>query len=177
MPRATRDSKSEFQRLPVSVFFLSVFWMTPCYYLRRIGCWPSAPPCSSPTAFSSPTLALLHPCSGVTVPVHCHLLPRPLSAVSARTSSWWTHVEMGLPDPILGVPEAFQRDNSKKMNLEVGAYWVTTLCASQCPEGRGPDCSKICGQEYLHVMRLAEFCKAAEELVPGKTKQVLKSST
>lgn len=85
---------------------------------------------------------------------------------------------MGLPDPILGVPEAFQRDNSKKMNLGVGVYWVVwkALCASQCPEGRGPDCSKICGQEYLHVMRLAEFCKAAAELVPGKTNQVLKSS-
>uniref|UniRef100_M3Z360 Aspartate aminotransferase, mitochondrial n=1 Tax=Mustela putorius furo TaxID=9669 RepID=M3Z360_MUSPF len=62
------------------------------------------------------------PPSGRTVPVHCHLPPRCLSAVSARTSSWWTHVEMGLPDPILGVPEAFQRDNSKKMNLGVGVY-------------------------------------------------------
>lgn len=38
-------------------------------------------------------------------------------------SSWWSHVEMGPPDPILGVTEAFKRDtNSKKMNLGVGAY-------------------------------------------------------
>ena len=38
-------------------------------------------------------------------------------------SSWWAHVEMGPPDPILGVTEAFKRDtNSKKMNLGVGAY-------------------------------------------------------
>uniref|UniRef100_A0A6I8QZK0 Aspartate aminotransferase n=1 Tax=Xenopus tropicalis TaxID=8364 RepID=A0A6I8QZK0_XENTR len=37
--------------------------------------------------------------------------------------SWWSHVEMGPPDPILGVTEAFKRDtNSKKMNLGVGAY-------------------------------------------------------
>lgn len=38
-------------------------------------------------------------------------------------SSWWTEVQMGPPDPILGVTEAFRRDtNPKKMNLGVGAY-------------------------------------------------------
>uniref|UniRef100_A0A8C1MYU2 Aspartate aminotransferase, mitochondrial n=1 Tax=Cyprinus carpio TaxID=7962 RepID=A0A8C1MYU2_CYPCA len=38
-------------------------------------------------------------------------------------SSWWTEVQMGPPDPILGVTEAFKRDtNPKKMNLGVGAY-------------------------------------------------------
>ena len=38
-------------------------------------------------------------------------------------SSWWSHVGMGPPDPILGVTEAFKRDtNPKKMNLGVGAY-------------------------------------------------------
>lgn len=38
-------------------------------------------------------------------------------------SSWWGGVQMGPPDPILGVSEAFKRDtSSKKMNLGVGAY-------------------------------------------------------
>lgn len=38
-------------------------------------------------------------------------------------SSWWGGVQMGPPDPILGVSEAFKRDTSpKKMNLGVGAY-------------------------------------------------------
>lgn len=38
-------------------------------------------------------------------------------------SSWWSHVEMGPPDAILGVTEAYKRDtNPKKMNLGVGAY-------------------------------------------------------
>lgn len=38
-------------------------------------------------------------------------------------SSWWSHVEMGPPDAILGVTEAFKRDqNPKKINLGVGAY-------------------------------------------------------
>merc|ERR1711944_50110 len=40
-----------------------------------------------------------------------------------RSGSWWTGVEMGPPDPILGVTEAFKKDtNPKKMNLGVGAY-------------------------------------------------------
>lgn len=46
-----------------------------------------------------------------------------LSAVSTRAISWWSHVEMGPPDPILGVTEAFKRDtNPNKINLGVGAY-------------------------------------------------------
>merc|ERR1712212_281031 len=40
-----------------------------------------------------------------------------------RSGSWWTGVEMGPPDAILGVTEAFKKDtNPKKMNLGVGAY-------------------------------------------------------
>ncbi|XP_063973367.1 aspartate aminotransferase, mitochondrial [Diachasmimorpha longicaudata] len=42
---------------------------------------------------------------------------------TSRSSSWWSHVEMGPPDAILGVTEAFKRDNNpKKINLGVGAY-------------------------------------------------------
>uniref|UniRef100_A0A8C7EQM0 Aspartate aminotransferase n=1 Tax=Neovison vison TaxID=452646 RepID=A0A8C7EQM0_NEOVI len=67
-------------------------------------------------------MALLHSgrvLSGVAATFH----PGLAAAASARASSWWTHVEMGPPDPILGVTEAFKRDtNSKKMNLGVGAY-------------------------------------------------------
>jgi len=45
------------------------------------------------------------------------------AAASVRASSWWAHVEMEPPDPILGVSEAFKRDaGSKKVNLEVGVY-------------------------------------------------------
>ncbi len=40
-----------------------------------------------------------------------------------RNASVWSGVEMGPPDAILGVTEAFKRDsNPKKMNLGVGAY-------------------------------------------------------
>lgn len=38
-------------------------------------------------------------------------------------SSWWSNVEMGPPDAILGVTEAYKKDNNpKKINLGVGAY-------------------------------------------------------
>lgn len=38
-------------------------------------------------------------------------------------SAIWSNVEMGPPDAILGVTEAFKKDtNPKKMNLGVGAY-------------------------------------------------------
>uniref|UniRef100_A0A8C5UW04 Aspartate aminotransferase n=1 Tax=Microcebus murinus TaxID=30608 RepID=A0A8C5UW04_MICMU len=67
-------------------------------------------------------MALLHSgrvLSGIANAFH----PGLAAAASARASSWWAHVEMGPPDPILGVTEAFKRDtNSKKMNLGVGAY-------------------------------------------------------
>lgn len=37
--------------------------------------------------------------------------------------SWWGNVEMGPPDAILGVSEAFKKDNNPdKVNLGVGAY-------------------------------------------------------
>lgn len=43
--------------------------------------------------------------------------------VAIACSSWWSGVEMGPPDAILGVTEAFKRDsNPKKINLGVGAY-------------------------------------------------------
>lgn len=40
-----------------------------------------------------------------------------------RNKSWWANVEMGPPDPILGVSVAFAKDTSpKRMNLGIGAY-------------------------------------------------------
>ncbi|KAF6020525.1 hypothetical protein EB796_021160 [Bugula neritina] len=40
-----------------------------------------------------------------------------------RNKSWWGNVEMGPPDAILGVTEAYKKDtNPNKINLGVGAY-------------------------------------------------------
>ena len=47
----------------------------------------------------------------------------PLKSFFSFHSSWWSQVELGPPDPILGVTEAFKRDtNPNKINLGVGAY-------------------------------------------------------
>ncbi|XP_045762287.1 aspartate aminotransferase, mitochondrial [Maniola jurtina] len=43
--------------------------------------------------------------------------------VSRASSTFWSNVQMGPPDVILGITEAFKRDtNPKKVNLGVGAY-------------------------------------------------------
>merc|ERR1712038_2098558 len=48
---------------------------------------------------------------------------RSLLAIQNRNKACWSNVEMGPPDAILGVTEAFKRDtNPNKMNLGVGAY-------------------------------------------------------
>ena len=53
------------------------------------------------------------------------LLASPHYGVSSSSSSrsLWSGVDMGPPDAILGVTDAFKRDsNPQKMNLGVGAY-------------------------------------------------------
>jgi len=48
---------------------------------------------------------------------------RQLSKTPVRYASWWSKVQMGPKDPILGVTEAFKEDkDSRKLNLGVGAY-------------------------------------------------------
>ena len=50
-------------------------------------------------------------------------ITKPNVALLFVSRSWWSGVEMGPPDPILGVTENFKKDtNPNKMNLGVGAY-------------------------------------------------------
>lgn len=50
---------------------------------------------------------------------HHHVLVSLLSLFRA----WWSNVEMGPPDAILGITDAYKRDtNPDKINLGVGAY-------------------------------------------------------
>jgi len=93
------------------------------------------------------------------------------NANSIRASSWWTGVEMGPPDPILGVTEAFKRDtNPKKINLGVGAYrddqgkpyvLPSVKLAEQKVLKKGMD------KEYAPISGNGEFCKAAINLALG----------
>uniref|UniRef100_A0A1E1XB04 Aspartate aminotransferase n=1 Tax=Amblyomma aureolatum TaxID=187763 RepID=A0A1E1XB04_9ACAR len=94
-----------------------------------------------------------------------------------RACSWWSHVEMGPPDPILGVTEAFKKDtNPKKMNLGVGAYrddagkpfvLPSVLKAEEIIMSRSLD------KEYLPIGGMSEFCNAAAQLAFGEQSEVV----
>ncbi|CAK8696744.1 aspartate aminotransferase, mitochondrial-like [Clavelina lepadiformis] len=100
-------------------------------------------------------------------PVNCRIILRP--------SSWWSNVEMGPPDPILGVTEAFKRDtNPKKINLGVGAY--------RGDDGKPYVLSTVkkaqslvmeMDKEYLGITGLPAFTNAAAELAFGSSSSVL----
>ncbi|XP_060694279.1 aspartate aminotransferase, mitochondrial [Hemiscyllium ocellatum] len=102
-----------------------------------------------------------------------------LAALTARASSVWSHVEMGPPDPILGVTEAFKRDNNpKKMNLGVGAYRDDNgkpYVLSCVRKAEAQIAAKKMDKEYLPIGGLADFNKACAELALGDNSEVIKS--
>lgn len=85
-----------------------------------------------------------------------------------RCTSWWTHVELGPPDAILGVTEAFKRDdNPKKMNLGVGAYRDDAGKPYVLPSVREAErviVDQKLDKEYLGITGLPAFFKAAADL-------------
>ncbi|KAG3265640.1 GOT2-containing [Ictidomys tridecemlineatus] len=123
-------------------------------------------------------MALLH--SGLILSGAAGAFHQGLAAAAfARASSWWAHVEIGPPDPILEVTEAYKRDtNSKKMNLGVGAYQDDNGKPYVLPSVRKTEAqiaAKNLDKEYLPIGGLAEFCKASAELVLGENSEVLKN--
>ncbi|TRY54573.1 hypothetical protein DNTS_001574 [Danionella cerebrum] len=99
------------------------------------------------------------------------------AAFPSRASSWWAEVQMGPPDPILGVTEAFKRDtNSKKMNLGVGAYRDDNgkpYVLNCVRKAEALIASKMLDKEYLGIGGLGEFTKACAELALGPDSEVL----
>lgn len=93
--------------------------------------------------------------------------------LAKRSASWFSHVQQGPPDAILGVTEAFKRDtNPKKINLGVGAYrddngkpylLPTVLKAEKAIEANKLD------KEYSAIGGNAEFCKLSAALALGET--------
>ncbi|XP_054164891.1 aspartate aminotransferase, mitochondrial-like [Oppia nitens] len=91
---------------------------------------------------------------------------------------WWSHVEMGPPDAILGVTETYKKDtNPKKINLGVGAYrddnskpylLPSVLKAEEILKSKNLD------KEYLPISGLAEFTAAAAKLAFGENSRVIK---
>uniref|UniRef100_A0A3B3QRL9 Aspartate aminotransferase n=1 Tax=Paramormyrops kingsleyae TaxID=1676925 RepID=A0A3B3QRL9_9TELE len=94
-------------------------------------------------------------------------------------STWWSGVQMGPPDPILGVTEAFKRDtNPKKMNLGVGAYrddQGKPYILSCVRKAEAQIAAKQLDKEYLPIGGLGDFSKACAELALGPDSEVLKS--
>ncbi|XP_065200314.1 aspartate aminotransferase, mitochondrial [Planococcus citri] len=96
-----------------------------------------------------------------------------------RAASWWANVEMGPPDAILGVTEAYKRDtNPKKVNLGVGAYrddngkpyvLPSVLKAEEYLAAAKLD------KEYAPISGLADFCKSSIQLALGDDSTHLKN--
>lgn len=95
--------------------------------------------------------------------------------ISKRASSWWGAVQMGPPDVILGVTEAYKKDtNPKKINLGVGAYRDDSgkpfvLPSVHKAEKRLMD--KQLDKEYSPISGTADFCKHSITLALGEDSQ------
>ncbi|UZJ53358.1 hypothetical protein CBS101457_002678 [Exobasidium rhododendri] len=98
--------------------------------------------------------------------------------VSLRSASVWAKVAAGPPDAILGVTEAFKKDqDSRKINLGVGAYRDENGKPYVLPSVRKAE-ELILGQkgdkEYLPITGLADFTKNAAILAYGKDSAPIK---
>ncbi|GMR53384.1 hypothetical protein PMAYCL1PPCAC_23579 [Pristionchus mayeri] len=105
------------------------------------------------------------------------MLSRQLLKNSVRCQSWWSHVEMGPPDAILGVTEAFKADpNPKKMNLGVGAYRDDQGKPFVLPSVREAE-RRIVGEkldkEYAGITGLPDFCNHSIKLALGANSPVI----
>ncbi|EGT43129.1 hypothetical protein CAEBREN_16777 [Caenorhabditis brenneri] len=94
-------------------------------------------------------------------------------------NAWWSHVEMGPPDAILGVTEAFKADsNPKKINLGVGAYRDDQGKPFVLPSVKGAERQVMAAnldKEYAGIVGLPEFTKLSSELALGKNSEVIKN--
>lgn len=93
-------------------------------------------------------------------------------------SSWWSGVQMGPPDAILGVTEAFKRDtNPKKINLGVGAYRDDNGKPFVLPSVQKAEdliAQKKMDKEYAPISGAADFCKHSITLALGEDCDALK---
>jgi len=101
------------------------------------------------------------------------------AATKPLTASFWSGVEMGPPDAILGVTEAFKRDsNPAKMNLGVGAYRDDAGKPFVLPSVRKAE-EKILAanmdHEYAPITGEAVFVKESVKLAFGADSEVVKN--
>ncbi|XP_076233039.1 glutamate oxaloacetate transaminase 2 [Calliopsis andreniformis] len=116
----------------------------------------------------------------VTLSSACNLLKNNCSIVSyttRSTSSWWANVEMGPPDAILGITEAYKKDdNPKKINLGVGAYRDDNGKPFVLPSVRKAEeriRSKEMDKEYSPIAGNPTFCQHSINLALGPDSDVV----
>lgn len=107
-------------------------------------------------------------------------LPKSAAVVPKRLSSaWFGNVEMGPPDAILGVTEAFKRDtNPKKINLGVGAYRDDQGKPFVLPSVRTAEQELInakLDKEYAGIAGIPEFTANAFKLALGDNSAVVQA--
>lgn len=112
-----------------------------------------------------------------------HALPRrqpcrPFASVAVdHSTSKLSGVEMAPPDPILGVTEAFKRDQDpQKLNLGVGAYRTEELqpyVLEVVQKAEENMLKKKENKEYLAIEGLPAFRKATIELLLGADSPVI----
>jgi len=102
------------------------------------------------------------------------------AAVKNQAASFWSGVEMGPPDAILGVTEAWKKDtNPKKMNLGVGAYRDDNGQPFVLPSVRQAEqnvVTRSLNKEYAPIGGEGDFCTEAAKLAFGETSNVLSES-
>ncbi|RUS86111.1 hypothetical protein EGW08_006131 [Elysia chlorotica] len=101
-----------------------------------------------------------------------------ISIRQTRANAIWSNVEMGPPDAILGVTEAFKADsNPKKMNLGVGAYRDDAGKPYVLPSVKQAEQEIVSAgldKEYAGIIGVPDFNSAAIKLALGEDSQVIK---
>uniref|UniRef100_F1L5U7 Aspartate aminotransferase n=1 Tax=Ascaris suum TaxID=6253 RepID=F1L5U7_ASCSU len=98
--------------------------------------------------------------------------------VKRLSSGWFPHVEMGPPDAILGVTEAFKADkNPNKINLGVGAYRDNEgkpYVLSSVRKAEEAVMAAHMDKEYAGIAGIPEFTSVAIKLALGDDSVVIK---
>ncbi|VVC31453.1 Aminotransferase, class I/classII,Aspartate/other [Cinara cedri] len=94
-------------------------------------------------------------------------------------STWWSKVQQGPPDSILGVTEAFKCDqNPQKINLGVGAYRDDNGKPYVLPsviQAENQLIKKNLDKEYAPITGISEFCNEALKLALSSESPIIKN--
>lgn len=94
-------------------------------------------------------------------------------------SAWWSNVQQGPPDAILGVTEAFKRDkNPQKINLGVGAYRDDNGKPYVLPsvlQAENVILKKNLDKEYAPISGISNFCDEAIKLALSSESPIIKN--